>query len=92
MWIFNWTLSLTSKSSKNAATLSKALPLQSGIDNFHPKAMNHMLLKVGHGGPVCFVLKMSNTLCLTLAFLGSAGKKMGNAAILYLDGNIWSKK
>jgi hypothetical protein len=51
-----------------------------------------VLLEVGRGGPVSFVLKTSNTLYLALAFLGSAGKKMGNAAILYLDGNVWSKK
>lgn len=51
-----------------------------------------MLPKVRCRGLVSFILKASNALCLAPAVLGSAGKEMGDAAIIPLDGNVWLKK
>lgn len=51
-----------------------------------------MLLEVCGGGLVSLVLKTSNTQCLTLALLGSAGKDMDYTAVLLLDSDIRLKK
>jgi hypothetical protein len=88
----NQLLSPMGKGSKNVATRSKLLPLESGIDSFHSKAVYCMLLEVRSGGLVLFVLKMLNTPCLALALLGGASEKMAYTAVVLLNDDIWFEK
>jgi hypothetical protein len=83
---------LTGESRKNVAATSKVLPLQSGRESFVPKAVNCMLLEVCGGRLVFFILITPNAWCLTLAFLGSTGEDLDDAAIVLLDGDIRMKK
>jgi hypothetical protein len=91
MRIFNRTLSLTGKSSKNAVARSNRLPPDSGINSVPSKAAYRMALEVRSGGPVTCILKTSNA-SADLAVLGSAGKEVVYTAILLLNEDIWFEK
>lgn len=92
MRICSRTLSLTGKSSKNAAARSNRLPLESGSDIVLSEAAYRMMLEVRSGGLVTRVLKTSNTLYLAPALLGSADKEVAYTAIVNLNDDIWLVK
>jgi hypothetical protein len=81
----DWLLSLMGEGAEDITAAASILPIDSSINSILTKATDGVMSEVCSQRLVSLVLIMSNAACSHLAFLCTAGKEMGNVAIVVLD-------